>query len=77
VNSIQIRFFSELTDEEADKAIGIIRKNLSDRYERGDIDLLFDYRTEDELQDALWDIAGGIAESAVFVPDDGTYIVRL
>ena len=72
-----VRFFCELTDEEADKAVGIIRNRLVDDYENGRIDFDFEWRSEAELQDYIWDMAGGIAESAVFIPDDGAYIVRL
>lgn len=75
--SSNIRFFSELADEEADAAIGKIRQQLVEDYDNGRIDVLFGYNSEAELQDYLWDIAGGIAENAVFIPDDGTYVVRL
>lgn len=75
--SSNIRFFPELTDEEADAAVGIIRAKLAKDYDEGRIDVLFGYNSEEELQDYLWDIAGGIAENAVFIPDDGTYVVRL
>jgi hypothetical protein len=73
----RIRFFSELTDEEGDRAVGIVRQQLAEDYDNGKIDLLFGWNSEEELQDYLWDIASGIVEHAVFIPDDGTYVVRL
>ena len=77
----RIRYFSDLTDEEVDTAVGIVRRELSDDYESGKIDILYggDSSGLDEaaLQDALWDLAGAMVKDATFIPDDGTRVVRL
>lgn len=72
----QIRYFYDLTDEEADEAVGIVFRQVSDDYESGKIELIFQ-GSEAALQDELWSIASGIVENAVFIPDDGAYVVRL
>jgi hypothetical protein len=76
VNENRIRYFHELSDEEADRAVGIVFRQISDDYESGNIELI-GYVSEANLQDRLWDIAGAIVEDAVFIPDDGSMVVRL
>ena len=72
----KIRFFPELTDEEADTAVGIVFRQISDDYESGKIELFFQ-GSEAQLQDELWYMASAIVEDAIFVPDDGAMVVRL
>lgn len=75
-NTNRIRYFHELSDEEADEAVGIVFRQVSDDYESGKIDLI-GFTSEASLQDRLWDLAGGIVKDAVFIPDDGSLVVRL
>lgn len=72
----RIRYFRELSDEEADIAVGKVFRSVSDDYESGKIELFFQ-GSEAALQDELWDIASAIVKDATFIPDDGTMVVRL
>lgn len=72
----KIRTFSQLSDEEADTAVGIVFRQISDDYESGKIELFFQ-GSEAQLQDELWDMASAIVEDAIFIPDDGAMVVRL
>jgi hypothetical protein len=65
-----------LSDEEVDTAVGIMFRQVSDDYESGKIDLI-GFTSEAGIQDRLWDIAGALVEDAIFIPDDGTAVVRL
>lgn len=76
----KVRYFPDLTDEEADEAIGKVFRRISDDYENGRISPLSADDSpldEAELQDWLWDTAGALARDATFIPDDGTVVVRL
>ena len=80
MNKDRIRTFDELSDEEADEAIGKLFREVSDDYETGKIDVIYpadNLRTEETLQDTLWDFAGALAREAVYIPDDGSKVVRL
>lgn len=71
-----LRYFSDLSPEEQDTAIEILFKAISEDYESGKIEFI-GITSEEDLTAQEWAAAGAIAQDTMYLPDDGTPIVRL